>query len=51
MLPWGTCDSKVSKPGNLCSFHKENNTSTKANRSHAGGVLHAKEEVGSLGLA
>ena len=25
----------------LCSFDKEGNTSTKANRSHAGGVLHA----------
>ena len=31
---------------NLCSFDEEDNTSTKANRSHAGGVLHAKEGLG-----
>ena len=36
---------------NLCSFYKENNTSTKADRSHAGGVLHAKEGLGRGGGA
>jgi len=35
----------------LCSFDKEGNTSNKANRSHAGGALHAKEEVGRGGGA
>ena len=30
----------------LGSFDKEGNTSTKADRSHAGGVLHAKEGLG-----
>ena len=36
---------------NLCSFDEEDNTSTKANRSHAGGVLHAKEGLGRGGGA
>ena len=31
---------------NLFSFYKENNTSTNADRSHAGETLHAKEEEG-----
>ena len=44
MLPWGTCDSRA--PKELFSFDVGDNTSTKANRSQAGGVLHAKEGLG-----
>ena len=44
MLPWGTCDSKV--PKEPFSFMEGDNTGTKADRLHAGGALHAKEEVG-----
>ena len=44
MLPWGTCGSKV--PKEPFSFMEGDNTGTKADRLHAGGVLHAKEEVG-----
>ena len=44
MLPWGTCDSKV--PKEPFSFMEGDNTGTKADRSHAGGVLHAKEGLG-----
>ena len=47
MLPWGTCDSKV--PRGLYSFGDNDNAGTKADKSPAGGALHAKEEVGSGG--
>jgi len=48
MLPWGTCDSKV--PKEPFSFMEGDNTGTKADRLHAGGALHAKEEVGWGGV-
>ena len=32
--------------GNLFSFEDNNNATTKADKSHAGGALHAKEELG-----
>ena len=36
---------------NLFSFMEGDNTGTKADRLHAGGALHAKEEVGRGGGA
>ena len=46
MLPWGTCDSRVPKePFQRLSFGERDNAGIKADRSHAGGALHAKEEV------
>ena len=51
MLPWRACDFKVpdiyiySQRG-LFSFGEGDNADTKANKSHAGGALHAKEELG-----
>ena len=52
MLPWGTCDSKVPKePFKDQSFGGIDNADTKANRSHAGVVLHAKEGLGRGGGA
>ena len=44
MLPWGTCDSKV--PKEPFQLRRDDNAGTKAGKSHAGGALHAKEEVG-----
>ena len=44
MLPWGTCDSKV--PKEPFQLRRDDNAGTKAGKSHAGGALHAKEELG-----
>ena len=49
MLPWGTCDSKVSKEP--VSFGENDSTGTKTDKWPAGGTLHAKEEVGRGGGA
>ncbi len=47
MLPWGTCGSKVPKePFKDQSFGGSDTAGTKADKWHASGALHAKEEVG-----
>ena len=44
MLPWRACDFKVQR--GLYSFGDNDTAGTKAGKSHAGGALHAKEELG-----
>ena len=54
MLPWRACDFKIPKgplQQQICSFGDSDNAGTKANKSHVGGALHAKEELGRGGGA
>jgi len=47
MLPWGTCDSKVPKePFQRPKLRWKCQCIHQADKLHAGGALHAKEEVG-----
>jgi len=47
MLPWGTCDSKVSKePFQRPKLRCKVQGIHQADKLHAGGALHAKKEWG-----